>query len=440
MSERIVSGFSRWTREEKRAWINRTSGTGSASEEDPLDLFTISNPQVRETLDAFSENTLGYFALPYGVAPNFLINGQTFTIPMVTEESSVVAAAASAAKFWLERGGFHTQILSTTKVGQLFFHWSGPFDRLQAFFPDMEAKLLAESQHLGANMTKRGGGVSGMELLACPEAGEGWFQIRVQFLTSDSMGANFINSHLESFARSLAEFFSHRDDIPQAQRKADVLLAILSNYTPECLVSAEVSCPVADLSGVYREMQAEVFAERFWQAVHIAETDVWRATTHNKGIFNGVDAVVLATGNDFRAVEAAGHAFAARDGRYRSLSTCSLEEGQFRFGLTLPLAVGTVGGITGLHPLARKSLAILGQPNAGQLMEIIAAVGLAQNFAAVRSLVTSGIQEGHMRMHLINMLVHLQASSAEKEKAQAHFSREPVSFAAVQTYLENLRS
>jgi hydroxymethylglutaryl-CoA reductase len=196
---------------------------------------------------------------------------------------------------------------------------------------------------------------------------------------------------------------------------------------------------VSELGTAGNGMLAEKMAEKFRVAVQIARNDPYRATTHNKGIYNGVDAVVLATGNDFRAVESAGHTYAAMSGQYKSLSQCEIEDGIFRFWLEIPLALGTVGGLTSLHPLAKLSLQILGNPGAEELMRIIAAVGLAQNFAAVRSLVTTGIQKGHMKMHLLNILNHLNADQPEIEKAYAFFADKTISYAAVRTFLESMR-
>jgi hydroxymethylglutaryl-CoA reductase len=182
------------------------------------------------------------------------------------------------------------------------------------------------------------------------------------------------------------------------------------------------------------------FAQKFARAIRISKIDVTRATTHNKGIFNGIDAVVLATGNDFRAVEACGHAYAARDGQYRGLSDVEIVDGKFRFSLEIPLAIGSVGGLTSLHPMARLSLDMLGRPGAAELMKIVASIGLAQNFAAVRSLVTSGIQKGHMKMHLMNILNHLEASEAEREKAKVYFENEVISFKSVREFIAGLRN
>ena len=260
------------------------------------------------------------------------------------------------------------------------------------------------------------------------------------FETCDSMGANFINSILEAAATSLELFLLNEDGFNDEERDHDVIMSILSNYTPECLVRSEVSCRVEDLGGFPNGMDAETFAEKFWKAVKIAKADSYRATTHNKGIFNGIDAVVLATGNDFRAIEACGHAYAARNGNYSSLTDCSVEDGIFRFWIEVPIAVGTVGGLTSLHPMAKRSLELLGSPNASELMEIIATAGLAQNFAALRSLITTGIQKGHMKMHLVNILNHFNANHEEMEKALEFFKNETISFSAVRKFLDHLRS
>lgn len=216
-------------------------------------------------------------------------------------------------------------------------------------------------------------------------------------------------------------------------------MSILSNYTPDCLVRAWVECPIDEL-GTFEPYTSLQLAERFQKAIQIAKVDPYRAATHNKGIFNGIDAVVLATANDFRAVEANGHTYAARDGQYRGLTDCTISDGIFRFWLEIPMAIGTVGGLTSLHPMAKHSLELLGHPSAEDLMMIIAVMGLAQNFAAVRSLVTTGIQKGHMRMHLYNVLASLNATEKEIEQAVVHFRNEVVSYSAVRDFIGNLRS
>jgi hydroxymethylglutaryl-CoA reductase len=255
------------------------------------------------------------------------------------------------------------------------------------------------------------------------------------------MGANFINSVLERFGNTLEYFFDTRSELSDADRDVEVVMCILSNYTPDCVVRAWVECPVDELEDLARHagLPGPEAVDRICTAVRIACIDPYRATTHNKGIFNGIDAVIMATGNDFRAVEASGHTYACRDGHYRSLSRAYVINGIFRFELELPLAIGTVGGLTSLHPLAKRSLEILGNPTARELMMIVAATGLAQNFAAVRSLVTTGIQRGHMKMHLTNILHHLGATDTEITAAQQYFTDQTVSFSAVRSYISGVR-
>ncbi len=436
MQDKTISGFSKLTKEEKLQWLAEqfTDDTDAAVRE--LRSFWHADEEQQRVFDGFSENTISNYYLPYGVAPNFLINGKLYAVPMVIEESSVVAAAASAAKFWLRRGGFKADVRSTHKLGQVHFSWKGDARKLQQAFPQLEQRLRADASHITYNMEQRGGGVTDIQLVDMSAQEPDYYQLKVRFETCDSMGANFINSVLEEFGNSLQAFVQEHEAFWGEEQQLEVIMAILSNYTPDCIVRASVSCPVEALHGACPDMDAAAFAEKFAKAIRIAEIDPYRATTHNKGIFNGIDAVVLATANDFRAIEACGHTHAAQSGQYRSLSHCRIQDGIFEFWMDLPLAVGTVGGLTKLHPVARRSLEILGQPNAEELMGIIAATGLAQNFAAVRSLITTGIQQGHMKMHLLNILNHLQATEQEKAAAQEHFQDKVVSFTAVREYLK----
>lgn len=438
MHSKSIAGFSKFSKSEKIEWLKNNFLVGY-NESDILNTFQQSNIDLQKVIDGFSENTISNFVLPYGLAPNFLIDGNLYCVPMVIEESSVVAAASAAAKYWQERGGFKTTILGTTKVGQVHFVWHGDSTKLMTAFPEIEKKLRFKAAPICENMAKRGGGITKIELLDFTATEKGLYQLRAHFETCDSMGANFINSVLENFATSLEDYFVDNPLFLDNEKDINIIMSILSNYTPECVVRAEVSCPVKDLGTFANGMMAEHLAEKFRMAVRIAHIDPYRATTHNKGIYNGIDAVVLATGNDFRAIEAAGHTYAAKDGQYKSLSYCDVEDGIFRFWLDIPLALGTIGGLTSLHPLAKLSLEILGNPSAEQLMRIIASVGLAQNFGAVRSLVTTGIQQGHMKMHMMNILNHLKASDIESEKAIKFFEDKTVSFASVRDLIDDLR-
>jgi hydroxymethylglutaryl-CoA reductase len=439
---KAINGFSKLSKTDKIRWIAEQYFQDAAgATQDFLDWHHRDAAQQR-VLDGFTENAISNYPLPFSVAPNFLINGRLYAVPMVIEESSVVAAASSAAKFWLDHGGFRAEVVSTVKLGQVHFRWGGKSARLRELFPALKSRLLASCESLTANMRRRGGGVLDVELLDFTDIEPEYYQLRVSFETCDSMGANFINSVLELFGDTLEQFLTDHPGLDdESERDVDVVMAILSNYTPDCRVRAWVEAPVASFESAARPlgMDARTLAGRFVTAVRIAQLDPYRATTHNKGIYNGIDAVVLATGNDFRAIEACGHTYAGRDGQYRSLSRCTIENGVFRFELEVPLALGTVGGLTALHPLARRSLELLGQPSARELMMIVACVGLAQNFAAVRSLVTTGIQKGHMKMHLTNILHHFGATEAEAGSAQRYFANQTVSFSAVRGFLEQLR-
>ncbi|MBL7826172.1 MAG: hydroxymethylglutaryl-CoA reductase, degradative [Saprospiraceae bacterium] len=435
---KLINGFSKLSKLEKINWLAACFTQSPEAFIQQVTSWQHEDDSVQKVIDGFTENAIANFALPYSIAPNFMINGKLYAVPMVIEESSVVAAASSAAKFWQERGGFHAKVLGTVKLGQVHFLWQGNSARLRELFPAIKNYLLHSADDLTENMRKRGGGITDIELVDFETVEPNYFQLRVSFETCDSMGANFVNSVLERFADRLELFFTSSELLKDAERDVEVIMSILSNYTPDCIVRAWAECPIASFSELARSqgMDAQSLADRFAMAVRIAQIDPYRATTHNKGIYNGIDAVVLATGNDFRAIEACGHTYASRDGQYRSLSSCTLQDGNLRFQLDIPLAMGTVGGLTALHPLAKYSLEILGNPSAEELMCITACVGLAQNFAAVRSLITTGIQQGHMKMHLTNILNHLQATEAQAVAAQQYFQNQTVSFSAVRAFLD----
>ena len=436
--ERIKKGFSKLLKEEKLKLIaNYFENPGEVIS--LLKSYWHSDSKQQQLFDEFSENTITNFFIPYGISPNVTINGKDYIVPMVIEESSVVAAASAAAKFWGERGGFHAEVIDVRKVGQVHFGWSGDKEKLFALFPEIEKRLLADTDAMTEKMRKRGGGILGMKLIDYSAQIPDYYQIRVEFGTGDAMGANFINSALEQFGHSLQDFFAEQQDLPEELRKVEIIMTILSNNTPDCRVKVWVECPVDQLDGIDEHLSGAEYAKKFKKAVDIAHIDTDRATTHNKGIYNGIDAVVIATGNDFRAVEAAGHTFASRNGHYESLSTVTIENGIFHFELEVPMALGTVGGLTSLHPLAKKTLELLGNPTAKELMMIAATMGLANNFSAVRSLTTKGIQAGHMKMHLNNILNQLNASEEDKKKAREYFKDKTVSYAGVEQFLETLR-
>ena len=427
-----ISGFSKLNKSEKIEWLTKNSFSQNNNFKNILLQYCNSNEKLQKLHDEFAENTISNFYLPFAIAPNFIINKKLYTIPMVTEESSVIAAASKSAKFWLDKGGFNATVLSTNKVGQVHFIYKGDFKKLKKYFDKIKPKLISDVSSITSNMNKRGGGILNIELLNLSDKIENYFQIKAIFDTQDAMGANFINSCLEQFAKTFKDNFTEKNEI-------EIIMSILSNYVPECIVKAEVSCDVEKLSDT-NIIDPFDFANKFVRAVKIAEVDRYRAVTHNKGIMNGIDSVVIATGNDFRAIESAAHAYASKSGSYKSLTKASVENKIFKFSIEIPLALGTVGGLTKLHPLANLALDILGKPNSEDLMKITAVAGLAQNFAAIKSLITTGIQHGHMKMHLINILNQQKATDKEKEKAIEYFKTNTVSHLKVDLFIKKLRS
>ncbi|WP_370477042.1 hydroxymethylglutaryl-CoA reductase, degradative [Tamlana flava] len=433
-----IDGFSKLSKSKKIDWIVETYFSNTDDAKEVLKQYWNSNKKLQQLHDEFIENTITNYYLPLGVAPNFLINGKIYTIPMAIEESSVVAAASKAAKFWMDRGGFKTKVISTTKIGQVHFIFKGDFEKLKTFFDLVKPKIIEDTKAITKNMEKRGGGIIDIELRDKTSDIGNYYQLHASFETLDAMGANFINSCLEQFAKTFKDEAQVFHLFSDEEKEIEVVMSILSNYVPDCLVRAEVCCKVEDLNEG-STISGEAFAKKFVQAVNIAEVEPFRAVTHNKGIMNGIDAVVLATGNDFRAIEAGVHAYAARKGKYSSLTHAKVEDGIFTFWIEIPLALGTIGGLTGLHPLVKLALELLHKPSAKELMQIVAVAGLAQNFAALRSLTTTGIQQGHMKMHLMNILNQFEATNEEKKILTEYFRNHTVSHSAVSEAINKLR-
>lgn len=427
-----VQRFSKMNKLQKIDWLVEAYFDGNREVKNQLEKYWNTDEALQKLHDEFIENTITNFYLPLGIAPNFVINDEIVAMPMAVEESSVVAAAANAAKFWAKRGGFKAKVIATEKIGQVHFMFKGDKETLVKWFENHKNLFFESTESITQNMRKRGGGILDISLRDKTDLIPHYYQLHATFDTKDSMGANFINTCLEAFADVLER------EVQKAGMTVEIVMSILSNYVPNCLVRAEVSCPVEDLKS--KDIKnPQQFAEKFVQAIKIAEKEPYRAVTHNKGVMNGVDAVIIATGNDFRAVEAGVHAYASRSGQYSSLSHAEIKDGQFRFWMDLPLALGTVGGLTNLHPIVKFSLSLLGKPSAEELMKIVAVAGLAQNFAAVKSLTTTGIQKGHMRMHLMNILNQLHATNEEKKQVVEAFQNETVSHSAVVNFIENLR-
>lgn len=435
---KIIKGFSKLKKEEKlRVIASYFENPGEVI--GLLKSFWYADSHQQQIFDEFSENTISNYHIPYGVCPNVIINGKTYMVPMTIEESSVVAAASAAAKFWDDCGGFRAEVVDVKKIGQIHFCWKGSKDKLSSMLPELKRAFRDVTAPMTEKMEKRGGGMLDVELRDFTDRLPNYYQFLVTFDTCDSMGANFINSVLEEMGRELKRFLAGRAELALEERECEVVMTILSNYTPDCRVRVWVECEVSKFDNMIEGMTGMEYAMKFKKAVDIAVIDKYRAATHNKGIYNGIDAVVIATGNDFRATEAAGHAYASRNGSYSSLSHAEIEGTRFRFTLEVPMALGTVGGLTSLHPLARKSLEMLGNPTAKELMMIAATMGLANNFAAVRSLTTRGIQAGHMKMHLTNILNQIGATDTEKALTADYFRDKTVTFAGVEHYVNTLR-
>ena len=435
MSEEI-KGFSKLSKDEKIEWLTKTCFQKSNSAKKILKQYWNSDSKLQKLHDEFSENTISNYYLPFAIAPNFLINDKIYSVPMTIEESSVVAAASKAAKFWMKHGGFKAEVIKMEKIGQVHFLFHGENEIISKYFDFVKPLLLENTKELTKNMKSRGGGINDIELINKTADLEGYYQLFAKFNTVDAMGANFINSCLEEFSKTFCDSISKFNNEDLKSEDIEIIMSILSNYVPNCIVKSSLSCHVSELNSL--EPETRNFANRLVKAIEIANSDIHRAVTHNKGIMNGVDAVAIATGNDFRAIEAGAHAYASIV-KYKSLSKAYIKNEIFYFELKLPLAIGTIGGVTNLHPLVKLALEILENPNAKELMNIIASVGLAQNFGALRSLVTSGIQKGHMKMHLTNLLNKHGASDEEKEDAYVYFKDKLVSSSSVENFIKKIR-
>ena len=435
MSEEI-KGFSKLSKDEKIEWLTKTCFQKSNSAKKILKQYWNSDSKLQKLHDEFSENTISNYYLPFAIAPNFLINDKIYSVPMTIEESSVVAAASKAAKFWMKHGGFNAEVIKMEKIGQVHFLFHGENEIISKYFDFVKPLLIENTKELTKNMKSRGGGINDIELINKTADLEGYYQLFAKFNTVDAMGANFINSCLEKFSETFCDSISKFNNENLKSEDIEIIMSILSNYVPNCIVKSYLSCHVSELDSL--EPETRNFANKLVKAIEIANSDIHRAVTHNKGIMNGVDAVAIATGNDFRAIEAGAHAYASI-GKYKSLSKAYIKNEIFYFELKLPLAIGTIGGVTNLHPLVKLALEILENPNAKELMNIIASVGLAQNFGALRSLVTSGIQKGHMKMHLTNLLNKHGASDEEKEDAYVYFKDKLVSSSSVENFIKKIR-
>ena len=429
MPDKII-GFSKLSRDKKISWVSKNFLDNSIEFESILNKYLNDDKNLQSIQNSLSENVISNFHLPYSVSPNFLINNKNYCIPLVTEESSVVAALSNSSKFWYDKGGFKSKVLSKIKTGHVHFKYDGNAESLEKFIIENEHRLIESTDRITKKMRERGGGISNIKLVNKSKELKSYYQLHLEFNTIDSMGANFINSCLEIISKNFKELLNDSSKFKESEKRIEIIMSILSNYTPECIVESSVECKIEDLSDI-DGITAKEFALKFKNAFDIANIDISRAVTHNKGIMNGIDAVLISTGNDFRAVEAGIHAFASSKGKYKSLSECTIIDNIFKIKLKIPLSIGTIGGITDIHPMVKLSLKLLENPTSDKLMNIICSVGLAQNFAAVKSLVTSGIQKGHMKMHLINLLIKQNATKDQINKSEAYFKDRDINLSLI---------
>lgn len=388
----MFSGFYKQSRQDRIAILHKEK---MLTEENLATLVEDTN--LSETIAGkMVENHLGTFSLPFAVLPEIRVDGHRYSVPMVTEEPSVVAAASFGAKIIGRSGGFETSIQKRQMIGQVALFEVENVERAKESILKEEQALLQIANQAYSSIVKRGGGARRVTV----EIKGAFLIVYLHVDVQEAMGANILNTMLEALKKPL-------ESISQGQ----ALMGILSNYATDSLVNSCCQIPIAHLA--MNKEEALHLAKKIALASLLAQEDPYRAATHNKGIFNGIDAVVVATGNDWRAIEAGAHAYASRDGAYRGLSTWKIEGENLVGELTIPLAIATVGGSIGLNPKVAVSFDILGQVTAKELAAVIASVGLCQNFAALRALVTTGIQSGHMKLQLQSLALHAGAQVEE---------------------------
>ncbi len=378
--------------------------------------------------DQLSENVVGTFSLPYSLIPEVLVNGQEYTVPYVTEEPSVVAAASYASKIIKRAGGFTAQVHQRQMIGQVALYQVAEPEQAQEKITNKKTELLELANQAYPSIVKRGGGARDLHV----EQIKGETDFLVVYLhvdTQEAMGANMLNTMLEALKPVLEE-------LCQGQS----LMGILSNYATDSLVTA--SCRIAFRYLSRQKDEARELAEKMVLASQFAQADPYRAATHNKGIFNGIDALLIATGNDWRAIEAGAHAYASHDGAYRGLShwMMDLETEELIGELTMPMPVATKGGSIGLNPRVVLSHELLGHPSAKELAQIIVSIGLAQNFAALKALVSTGIQHGHMKLQAKSLALLAGATEAEVPKlVECLIAEKTFNLEKAQTLLKKFR-
>ena len=379
--------------------------------------------------DQLSENVVGTFSLPYSVVPEVLVNGQEYTVPYVTEEPSVVAAASFASKIIKRAGGFTAQVHQRQMIGQVALYQVPDRDKACQAILSQKEELLEQANQAYPSIVKRGGGARELTVEKISSEAD-FLVVYLHVDTQEAMGANMLNTMLEALKPSL-----------EALSQGQSLMGILSNYATDSLVTA--TCRIAFRYLSRQKDEARELAEKMVLASQFAQADPYRAATHNKGIFNGIDALLIATGNDWRAIEAGAHAYASHDGAYRGLSrwTLDIETEELIGEMTLPMPIATKGGSIGLNPRVVLSHELLGQPSAKELAQIIVSIGLAQNFAALKALVSTGIQHGHMKLQAKSLALLAGATEAEVPKlVESLIAEKTFNLEKAQTLLKNLRS
>lgn len=389
-ADTLFKGFSKLSREER---FNRLIALGALAPED-VDFLTEGGVKKADLADKLIENVIGYFQLPLGVATNFNIDGEDYVIPLAVEETSIIAALSKTAKWIRQHGTITTSVEGSCILGQIQLAKVKDFTRLSQIFNEHREQLIKKAnEDVAANMVKRGGGVRDLTLRILPrEDGEDMAVIHLTMDSCDAMGANIINQVLEYLKSPIEQLTGEQ-----------VTMCILSNLNDQKLTTARIAINHVDPELGRKIQEASLFAE----------IDPYRAATHNKGVMNGVDPVLIATGNDWRAVEAGVHAYAARTGRYQAITRWRYENNQLIGEFTAPIIVGTVGGVTALHPTAKMCLRMMNVRSANHLSQLIAAVGLVQNLGALKALCTDGIIQGHMKLHIDNLLLVTDANEKE---------------------------
>ncbi|MGM0497763.1 MAG: hydroxymethylglutaryl-CoA reductase [Bacteroidota bacterium] len=380
--QNYLKEFSKLSREGQLNMLSEIAPDQDAYKNE-LQNYRFSDDDLQSKFEQISENTISNFHLPYSIAPNFLIDENVYHVPMVTEESLVVEAAAKAANFWFEHGGFKTEEIATAKRGYIHIMWNGTTEELDSLFNQFQSSLEEKITDIVNKLDAHKVSLNESWLSDMTSEMENYYMLGFSLETGNSMEGNLINSLLDYLAKEFK-------DIAEKENPGnlEIIMAVLSNYTPGSYIKMKVESSVKELGEYDKSVDGHEFAEKFKKAVEIAKHSVSRAVTNNKGIMNGIDAVLMATGNDFRAAEAGAHAYSVTKGRHISLTDCQITDESFTFWIKIPLSLGTIGEITKLHPLVPKSLDILGQPDAKELMKIVAAVGLASNFSAIASLIT----------------------------------------------------